>query len=91
LIGVPDRGESPARTLAKTQNSDIALVVVDSRVRMVSPILQRQWPAEELKGLERIIVGGTERFVRAPVRRLLDETRHYVGSEISLAGRSLTA
>jgi cytosine/adenosine deaminase-related metal-dependent hydrolase/ubiquinone/menaquinone biosynthesis C-methylase UbiE len=84
LVAVPDRGRSPAETVATTATKDVELVVVAGRVHLASEGIAKRLPAELMSGLEPLEVEGLLRWVRAPIGRLLEEARHVLGSDITI-------
>lgn len=87
LIAIRDSGLSPAETLCRSTYSDIELVMVGGRLRMISEELLERWPRTLPRHLEPIYVEGVKRYVAAPVSRLLDAARRELGPEIRLAGK----
>ena len=90
LVAVHDRGLSPADTLASMSYSDVELVIRGGKVHLVSDALKAALPEELSVGLELLKVDGVRRWVRAPIRDLLELSRNALGSEITMCGRSLT-
>lgn len=89
VIAVRDRGLSPAETLAQARHADVELVLVEGKVRLISPELMGRWSGA-FPPLERLVVDGVERLVAAPVRKLLDAARAHLGDEVRLAGKLVT-
>jgi cytosine/adenosine deaminase-related metal-dependent hydrolase/ubiquinone/menaquinone biosynthesis C-methylase UbiE len=87
FVAVRDRGDSPAESLARMTHDDIELVIVGGRVRMISPELRKRWRGALPGSLERIVIDGVERYVDAPVTKLLEAARRHLGTEIKLAGK----
>jgi cytosine/adenosine deaminase-related metal-dependent hydrolase len=83
--------KTPAETLIKTRLEAIEMVMVSGRPHLASPQMTRRCPQELLEGFEEIEVEGTSRFVRAPVRWLLKESRELLGSDVRLAGKRVSA
>ena len=89
LIAIADTGLSPAATLASSSFEDIELVIVDGRVNLASSELKRRLPHQASAGLEPLLVEHTLRWVRAPLKRLFDETWPYLGSDIFIGGKRI--
>ena len=88
MIAVRDRGLSPSQTLAHATHADVELVLVGGCVHLISREMLARWTGK-LPPLERIVVAGVERFVAAPVRKLLNAVRAHLGDEIRLAGKQV--
>ena len=64
-------------------------VIVRGRVRLISPGLRKRWPLPLPGSLERIFIGGVERYVDAPVSRLLAAAREHLGSDFRLGHKQV--
>lgn len=91
FVAVRQENATPGETLAGTDFTKIELVMVSGKLHLVSPRMAKRWPEELLSDLEMIEVEGTVRLVRAPVKRMLRETRKCLSEKIRLAGKQLTA
>lgn len=89
LVAIPDFGDLPAAALAKCSFGEIELVVSAGRARLLSASLARRWPKNDQEAFFLLQVGDVERWVRAPVRRLVEETKRHLRGPIRLAGRAL--
>jgi cytosine/adenosine deaminase-related metal-dependent hydrolase/SAM-dependent methyltransferase len=90
LVAVRDRGCSPAETLARASHADIELVIMGGRLRLISPDLLSRWPGGLPEGFECIVLEDVERFVAAPVAKLLQAGRLHLGNDIRLAGKRVS-
>jgi hypothetical protein len=71
---------------------DIELVVIDGRVQLASEEINQQLPRELQKGLEPLLIDGVVRWLRAPIKYLLDEAENILGEgSVELSRRKLTA
>jgi cytosine/adenosine deaminase-related metal-dependent hydrolase len=89
LTVVPWTERTPSETLVRADRSDIEMVLVDGHLQLVSSAMAEQWPAEAVKELEWIEVGGVQRRVQAPVRWMIGETVPHLGRSLQLAGREV--
>lgn len=71
LIAVNDDGATPAARLAALTPHDIELSIVGGVVRLASPRLYERLPQDCRQGLELLRYGTIERWVRAPIARLM--------------------
>ena len=90
LLVVKRKDESPAATLMRTRLDAIEMVMVSGNPQLVSARMALCCPAQLLEGFEDIEVGGTSCFVRAPVRRLLQEACFCLGPKVRLAGKRVS-
>ena len=90
LIAVRDTGRSPCDTLAGLSFEDIELVVIGGRVQLASMEMSARLPLETLLGLEPLCVEGTVRWIRAPIKRLFEQTTAHLASEIRLGGKRVS-
>ena len=90
IVAVRDRGLSPADTLASLSYSDVELVIKGGRICLASDALKALVPKELHSDLELLKVDGNRRWVRAPIRQMLDLSREALGPEITMCGRLLT-
>jgi imidazolonepropionase-like amidohydrolase len=90
VIAVPDLGLCPAETLVLATVKQIELVLLAGEPRLLSEGALSRFP-EKLSGtLNRVTVAGVRRFVRAPVERLLEETKEWLEGTIQLAGQDVS-
>lgn len=87
LLVVKCKDETPAGTLMRTRLDAIEMVMVSGNLHLVSARMALCCPPQLLEGFEDIEVGGTSCFVRAPVRRLLQEACLRLGRDVRLAGK----
>jgi cytosine/adenosine deaminase-related metal-dependent hydrolase len=91
LLVVKSKDKKPAGTLMCTRLDAIEMVMVSGNPHLVSARMALCCPPQLLKGFEDIEVGGTSCFVRAPVRRLLQEACLRLGPNVHLAGKRVSA
>lgn len=91
LIALRSDGSTPAETLVDADIGSIELVMVSGRPHLLSAEMAQRWPEIARKGMEWIRIGGTDRLVRAPVRRLLQTARNNLSGDIRLAGKAVSA
>jgi cytosine/adenosine deaminase-related metal-dependent hydrolase/SAM-dependent methyltransferase len=87
LVGVRDKGLSPADALATLSYRDVELVIIGGRVQLASPEVFRRLPRSVATGLRPLEIDGEGRWIRAPLERLFSETRRHLPGEIKLGGR----
>ncbi|HKO20751.1 MAG TPA: methyltransferase domain-containing protein [Acidobacteriaceae bacterium] len=91
LIAVRDTGRSPAETLSTLSASDVELVLRDGRVQLASDEMLVRLPPAARDGLEPLFIGGFTRWLRAPVKHLLEQAEKILGKgEVKLGGRSVS-
>jgi cytosine/adenosine deaminase-related metal-dependent hydrolase len=91
LIAVPDLGLSPAMTLVRTTADQIELVLLAGVPHLLSKPMPSRFPSEFQASFGRIVVDGSERYIRAPVTDLLQEAQKSLGGTIRLAGKDVRA
>jgi cytosine/adenosine deaminase-related metal-dependent hydrolase len=91
LIALRSNGSTPAETLVSAGVGSIELVMVSGRPHLLSAEMAQRWPEIAQEGMEWIRLGGTDRMVRAPVRRLLQTARNSLSGSIRLAGKEVSA
>ncbi len=91
VIAIPDGGLSPADTLVRTTTDQIELVLSAGIPRLLSSRMFSRFPVEFQSGLEAIAVEGSERYVRAPVTHLLEETTKRLVGSLRLGGKQVRA
>jgi Amidohydrolase family len=87
IIAVPDTGLSPAETLVQTNTDHIELVLLAGTPHLLSEKMASLFPSELQAGLNRIVVDGSGRYVRAPITQLLEEAKSQLGEAVRLAGK----
>ena len=90
LVAVHDCGLSPADTLNSITYRDVELVILGGRIHLVSDRLKSSLPLEMTTSLEPLNVDGVQRWVRAPIGKMLQLSREALGPEITMCRRSLT-
>jgi cytosine/adenosine deaminase-related metal-dependent hydrolase/SAM-dependent methyltransferase len=90
LIAVRDAGGDPADTLSRLSYKDIELVLVGGRVQLASEEMMLRLPAKTTIGLEALCVESSLRWIRAPLHRLFEETKAYLGDDLRLGGKRIT-
>ena len=90
LIAVRDTGRSPCDTLAELSFKDIELVVIGGRVQLSSMEMSERLPLETLSGLEPLCIEGTVRWIRAPIKRLFEQTTAHLAGEMRLGGKRVS-
>jgi cytosine/adenosine deaminase-related metal-dependent hydrolase len=91
LLAVKQQNVSPAETLINTRLDTIEMVMVSGHPHMVSPKMALTFPPDFHERFEDIEVGGTACYVRAPVRKLLRDSRACLGANVRLAGKRVSA
>jgi cytosine/adenosine deaminase-related metal-dependent hydrolase len=86
IVVVRDRGMTPAESLTRIVPQDIHGVFLAGKIQSISDQLCSRIPSEWIEGLEALTFSGTRRYVRAPIRALIDQTRKHLGDDIELAG-----
>jgi cytosine/adenosine deaminase-related metal-dependent hydrolase len=79
LIAVRDTGQDPADRLDTLSMKDVELVMIGGRVQLAAEALLERLPFAARNGLEPLLIGGTIRWLRAPVRALLQQTEGVLG------------
>jgi cytosine/adenosine deaminase-related metal-dependent hydrolase len=82
LIAVRDTGQSPAGKLATLSANDIEFVMIRGRVQLASEAVLQRLPQAARQGLEPLSVDGAIRWLRAPVRKLLQATAEVFAEDI---------
>jgi len=92
LIAVRDTGQDPADRMQTLSMTDIEFVMKGGRVQLASEAILKCLPFSAKQGLEPLSVDGDIRWLRAPVRALLQEAEEVLGSgEARLGGRKICA
>ena len=87
FFAIRDTGESPAHRLASLNYRDVEFVVIGGQVQLTSAKLFPRLPRLVTTGLRPLEIEGELRWIRAPLKRLFDETRSHLPGEIKLGGR----
>jgi cytosine/adenosine deaminase-related metal-dependent hydrolase/ubiquinone/menaquinone biosynthesis C-methylase UbiE len=87
MVGVRDRGLTPAETLAQLTMEQVELVIVGGRVQLASPTILKRLPLALTEGLQLLEVDGHQRWVRAPIEKLLAGAEEFLGSDLRLGGK----
>jgi len=78
--------------IAMRGESEVALVVVNGRIKLISPELAAQLPKAERRRFERLHVECRPPvLVAAPVARLRRAAEKHLGSDLRLAGKLVLA
>lgn len=90
LIAVRDRPCSPADALSTLSAADIELVLVGGRVQLASREMMNRLPDSVSKDLEPLWCDGSLRWLRAPIRPLLEQAERVVGvGAVRLGGKPI--
>lgn len=79
LIAVRDTGQDPADRLDTLSMKDVELVMIGGRVHLATEAMLERLPFAARNGLEPLSIDGTIRWLRAPVRALLEQTEEVLG------------
>jgi cytosine/adenosine deaminase-related metal-dependent hydrolase len=91
LIAVRDTGHDAADMLATLSMSDIEFAMVGGSVQLASEAILERLPLSVHQELELLVVDGTHRWLRAPVKDLLRETEEALGrGEVRLGDKSVS-
>jgi cytosine/adenosine deaminase-related metal-dependent hydrolase len=89
LVAIPWTRKIPAEAILETDISDVRMVMVSGVLNLASDEVIARFPASSRVELEKLNVDGVKRWVRAPIRWLIQKTTEHVG-DICLAGRSVS-
>ena len=90
LIAVQDTGKDPAERLQALSANDVEFVMIRGRVQLASDAILERLPSSEIQGLEPISINGSIRWLRAPVKQLLQKTEVVLGrGEVHLGSRKI--
>jgi cytosine/adenosine deaminase-related metal-dependent hydrolase len=81
LIAIRDNGQTPSAQLCNLSAMDVELVMIGGRVQLASGTLRERLPLHATQGLEPLAIGETVRWLRAPVRQLLDAAEAALGKD----------
>jgi cytosine/adenosine deaminase-related metal-dependent hydrolase/ubiquinone/menaquinone biosynthesis C-methylase UbiE len=87
VLVVRDIGLTPAETVAQLTIEQIELVIVAGRVQLASPLLLERLPIELRQGLQLLEVDGHQRWLRAPIEKLLAGAEEFLGSDLRVGGK----
>ena len=91
LIAVRDTGGDAYVRLAELSMADIEFVMVGGQVQLASRAVLDRLPVRIIQTLEPLSIGGTIRWLRAPVKDLLQWTERVLGAgQVRLGGRLLS-
>lgn len=90
VIAFAANGCEPAERLGSASMEDVEMVMKGGIVQLASEAVLERLPPEASRGLEPLLVGGLERWVRAPVQQLLNKAEEVLGeNQVCLSGRKL--
>jgi cytosine/adenosine deaminase-related metal-dependent hydrolase/ubiquinone/menaquinone biosynthesis C-methylase UbiE len=86
VIAVPAADKTPASTLSELNINEIELVVRSGQVAMASPAVYERLPHDCRTNMQLLEVAGNSRWVRAPLRALVEEAENILGQGNLLVG-----
>ncbi len=90
LIAIRDTGNNAADKLRTLSMTDIEFVMVEGQVQLASEKIRPLLPPHMKQGLEPLWIDGVIRWLRAPVKKLLQEAEAVLGAgEVRLGGRAV--
>lgn len=90
LIAIRDTGRHAADRLDTVSMTDVELVIVGGRVQLAAEAMLERLPFAATHGLEPLSIDGSIRWLRAPVKALLQKTEEVLGrGEVRLGSRKL--
>lgn len=90
LIAVRDTGQHFADRLDTLSMNDVELVMIGGRVQLAAEAMLERLPFAAIHGLEPLSIDGSVRWLRAPVRALLQKAEEILGiGEVRLGSRAL--
>jgi hypothetical protein len=90
LIAIRDTGHNAADRLRTLSISDVEYVMIGGRVQLASETILERLPPSAKTGLEPLWIDGIIRWLRAPVKELLQGTERVLGEgEVRLGGKLL--
>jgi hypothetical protein len=90
LIAIRDTGHDAADRLHTLSLADVEFVMIRGRVQLASSAILERLSASMRQGLEPLWIGGTIRWLRAPVDELLSSAEAILGSgEVRLGGKPI--
>jgi hypothetical protein len=88
LIAVRDTDDDAADKLQTLSMIDVEFVMLGGCVHLASETIMDRLPVSALEGLEPLWIDGTIRWLRAPVKELLQKTEEVLGrGEVRLGGK----
>lgn len=91
LIAIRDTGQGPEDRLQTLSMHDIEFVMIGGRVQLASSRVLDRLPFEVKQGLELLRIDDSMRWVRAPVRSLLEKAEEVLGEgELRLGYRKIS-
>lgn len=91
LIAVQDRSGTPAEALLAMQWKNVELVLLAGEVQLASGAIYGRLTPSLRRGLEPLTIAGVLRWVRAPVRQLIESAEAALGEDrIQLNGRRVS-
>jgi cytosine/adenosine deaminase-related metal-dependent hydrolase len=87
LIAVRDTGAQAAEKLVHMSMADVEFVMIAGQVQLASSEVRERLPHGMKYGLEPLSIDGTIRWLRAPVRMLLQATEDILGKDRVRLGR----
>jgi Amidohydrolase family len=92
VIAIADAGVSACERMKSVRWEDIELVIIAGSVQLASTSMLERIPRSLLDGLEALAVDGTVRWVRAPIREMLDWAETVLGAgNVRLGGKPIRA
>jgi len=79
LIAVRDTGQGPAGRLETLSANDIEFVMIGGRIQLASETTLRRLPSSTRHGLEPLAIDGMIRWLRAPVKMLVQKAEEALG------------
>ena len=90
LVAVRDNGDPPHRGFAMLSWRDVEFVMIAGEVRLASHDVWCRLPQVVADGMESIWIDGCVRWIRAPVRTLMEEAESVLGTGmVRLGGRAV--
>ncbi len=89
FFAIRDTGTPPADRLVALTYHDVEFVVIGGQVQLASANVLPRLPRHAATGLRPLEIEGELRWVRAPLKRLFDETRSHLPGDIRLGGRTV--
>ena len=86
IIAVRAGNKPPASTLSELSFKEIELVVCSGQVTMASPTVYERLPHGYRKDMQLLEVAGNSRWLRAPLRSLIEEAENVLGQGNLLVG-----
>lgn len=81
LIAVRDTRQDAENRLKTLALNDIEFVMIEGRVQLASDAILNRLPLAVRQGLEALWIDGTVRWLRAPVKELLQKTEEVLGKD----------